>query len=126
MTPDELRSLLSAHAARLAESLAGLEPPAKPLTLELEAGGWEVTVTVSRVRVIADEMTPCERDVLLTLAEATQRLTTMRVLEAMDDADRHHGESTIKMALALLVKSGLIANSREIPRGYYLPENTNQ
>jgi hypothetical protein len=77
-------------------------------------------------------LTPCKRDILLTLAEAPGRLSTSKLMEAMGRAGREHGPSTIKRehgpstikkALPELRREGLVDNDREVtPVGYGLTE----
>jgi hypothetical protein len=61
---------------------------------------------------------PCAADIVRTLAESPVHLTTTQLLSILDQANRPHGESTVKAHLARLHKAGVIANDRD---GYYLP-----
>lgn len=116
------RVIVHAHMHAIVSELMLCEEVPTEEHLELESGGWRITAVVQPVERPSSGLTPCEADTLLTLREAAQRLTTMDVLDAMDRAGRLHGESTIKMALAKLVRSGLAGNSREAPRGYYITD----
>jgi hypothetical protein len=68
----------------------------------------------------------CQADILATLAEAGRRLTTTKLLTAMHAAGRTWGDSTVRVALAAMVRKGIITNRIDTePRGYGLPEWTN-
>ncbi len=90
----------------------------------LECGSThKVEIVVDGVRVIvavkpaATTRTPCERDILLVVL-AGGRLTTAGVIAALDVAGMLHGDSTVKLALSVLVRAGLLTASRHAPCGY--------
>jgi hypothetical protein len=67
--------------------------------------------------------TGCRADILTVLRAAGQRLTTNRILDALEEAGMIHGESTVKMALAEMVRSGILSNdNRAEPKGYAVVE----
>jgi hypothetical protein len=107
------RANLEEAARSLLERLAGTDPPAGAVTVT--AAGWRLTLRAERPR----PLTPCEQDILAVLAECTTRWATTRVLSELDRRGMIHGETTVKLALARLVKLGLIRNSRKAPRGYW-------
>ena len=64
-----------------------------------------------------------ERDILSVIQEAKQRLTTPKVLAALEAKNGAVAESTTKSTLATLVRRGLLTNrSDTTPKGYGLPE----
>jgi hypothetical protein len=65
----------------------------------------------------------CRADILTVLHAAGQRLTTNRILDALEEAGMIHGESTVKMALAEMVRTGVLTNdNRAEPKGYAIAE----
>lgn len=68
-----------------------------------------------------DSLAPCAADIMATIREAGCRLTTSRVLSAMEAAGRTHGESTIKIWLAKLKQTRQLVNDND-GRGYGLPD----
>jgi hypothetical protein len=61
----------------------------------------------------------CNSDILTTLREAGQRLTTTQLIAAMEAAGRPWAESTIKAALAAMVRDGTLLNRPDgKPKGY--------
>lgn len=98
------------------------------------ADGWCIGVAVwpagSPPPALADEpqaalvtyaaagLTECQRDILQVLNEcAPCRLVTSRVLAELERRGLHHGESTVRVALAHLVREGLLVNAND-RRGY--------
>jgi hypothetical protein len=70
-----------------------------------------------------DQLCPCQRDCLKIIGQAGRRLTTSQVMTRLKEAGMLHGESTIKMALAFLVRTNHLTNRQGVkPRGYGLPE----
>lgn len=90
---------------------------------EARAGGVRVVVTVRVVAGGPGAATPCEADVLTALASATGPWTTTRLLAEMGRLGMEHGESTVKRALARLVRAGVVLSSRVAPRGYALADS---
>lgn len=68
-------------------------------------------------------LTDCQNDILEVLkAAAPKRLTKTKIIEALEQADKIHGESTVAMALPIMVKRGLILGPRPRSRdGYGIP-----
>jgi hypothetical protein len=65
---------------------------------------------------------PIENDIIQTLREAGCRLTTMKLLEAMEKRERLHGATTVKLALAEMVRRRRLTNRLDTdPKGYGLP-----
>lgn len=65
----------------------------------------------------------CAADVLKAIRAAGHRLTTQQVLEAMTRAGDTWSDSTVKAALAELVRDGVLTSRGDVrPRGYGLPE----
>lgn len=110
-----------------------LADPSAVTLLTLATPTRTLTIRVGPPRVEPPDpdgrpLTPCERDALTVLVRAGRRLTTSRVLEAMEVArlaaarqgsDRFdHGESTVRQALTRLTKDRLLESSRVAPRGY--------
>jgi hypothetical protein len=58
----------------------------------------------------ARELTDCESDCLEVIDQTTRRLHTKEVLEALREAGKIHGKSTVKAALARLVAEGFLTN----------------
>jgi hypothetical protein len=64
-------------------------------------------------------LTPCSKDILYVLGEAGHRMTTPEILSALDTSELIHGETTVKLALAKMVKDGVLDNRPDAnPRGY--------
>lgn len=108
------------------EILARIED-AEPVTVEVAGEKVRVIVRIvgaqPRTRKKRAERTACEENILAAIAAAHRaRLTTPQVLALLAANGCLHGESTVKYALARLVKSGLLISSRHIPRGYSLPD----
>lgn len=70
----------------------------------VETDGIRAEVRVFRIRAV----TECERDLLQLLAGQQGPRTTREILSDLDSAGIIHGETTIKKALASLVKRRLI------------------
>lgn len=70
-----------------------------------------------------EELPDSQKAIMSTLREAGERMTTTRLLEAMNRAGHNFGDSTVKNALSILVTTRRIDNRRDTsPRGYGLPE----
>jgi hypothetical protein len=64
-------------------------------------------------------LTGAERDILQTLAESKTRLTRDRLMEAMEQAGRSYGESTLRNALPDLRRAELVDNRQDCEsKGY--------
>jgi len=64
----------------------------------------------------------CEHDIRKVLRAANQRLTTSAILRALEARHMDWGESTVKRALAAMVRRGELTNRSDLrPRGYGLP-----
>jgi len=73
----------------------------------------------------ADEHVQCKRDITTVLQEAGRRLTTTEILRTLEARQLLWGESTVKRALAEMVREEELTNQRDIrPRGYGLPNWT--
>jgi hypothetical protein len=69
------------------------------------------------------ELTDCERDCLEVIRKAGRRLNRNSVIQALKEAGKVHGVSTINNALSKLVRIKLLVNSRgRSAKGYGLPE----
>ena len=67
-------------------------------------------------------LTECQADIATTIREENRRMTTGELLSAMDQAERTHGESTVKLALSHLVKREILTKCVHCrPQGYGLP-----
>jgi hypothetical protein len=135
--PDEWESLSSASPG-LADALVELSRAAKAAGLIADArwrkgtnpDSWDwvdrlnlaVNALITFVEAERD-LADCKRDCMEAIRRTGRRLHTQGVFQALKDADRHHGNSTIKGALSSLVKDGLLTNTRG-PKatGYGLPE----
>ncbi len=103
----------------LAELLrSGAEPAT--LTSTVNVAGWSITIQTLPQAEAQPVLTPCELDILAVLSP-TIRMTTTRVLAALEAAGKIHGERTVGGALADLVRDGRILSSKRAPRGYHLP-----
>lgn len=74
--------------------------------------GVEVAITLRPVGIpvvgTLPALTPCQRDVLEVIANSERRLTRPEIQDTLDKSDRIHGESTVRTALAELVRLGFI------------------
>jgi hypothetical protein len=69
-----------------------------------------------------DTLSQCKRDITRVLYEVGHRLTTRPILQGLQDSDLIWGESTVKRALAEMVRDGELTNRSDVrPRGYGLP-----
>jgi hypothetical protein len=70
----------------------------------------------------ADSLSQCKRDITRVLYETRHRLTTRLILQGLQDRKLIWGESTVKRALAEMVRDGELTNRSDVrPRGYGLP-----
>jgi hypothetical protein len=70
----------------------------------------------------ADDVSECKHDILNILHEKNERLTTSKILQEMQARDLLWGESTVKRALAGMVREHELNNRSGVrPRGYGLP-----
>lgn len=106
-----------AALAAARELLAKTEGHPDPVTVHADAPGVRVTVRVVAVR---RGRTACEGDVLDVLAGAAAPLTTSKILAELARRGALHGDQTVKVTLARLVKAGLVTASRRAPMGYRL------
>ncbi len=64
-------------------------------------------------------LTEAVLDILETLADSPTRLTQGRLMQAMEQAGRTRGKSTLGKALPELIDAGLVDNKQKAsPRGY--------
>lgn len=90
-------------AKALAEALAGSF--SEPYEATAEAHGWRAIVRVEQVASQQDgPLTDCEKDLLELLLAADRPLTGNELLADLERANRIHGESTVRHALASLRK----------------------
>jgi hypothetical protein len=97
-----------------------------PLRACVRDGDTQTTVTVEPVplyKLDRANLTPCERDIITVLHEIPNPATTSRILDALEERALIHGESTVKHALADLVKRGWLIASKKAPRGYRVVED---
>src|ERR1043165_4685087 len=90
--------------------LALLDWLSEPATVVVTSTGIHATVQLPGPSAEARPNTPCEDDILYVLGEVRHRLTTPALLAEMEQRNLIHGETTIKLALASLVKAGRINN----------------
>jgi hypothetical protein len=66
----------------------------------------------------------CERDCVLTVRELGKPCRRREIMEEMAQMGRCHGASTIRMALAKLVRDGVLTRRKRgrASEGYGLPE----
>jgi len=114
------QSLLEACAYQLLADLLRSGHVPVPLTASLSAAGWSISISVTPQITAPPALTPCQEDVLAVLSPMV-RMTTPRVLAALEEAGKIHGERTVGGALADLVREGRVLSSKKAPRGYYLP-----
>ena len=70
----------------------------------------------------ADTLSQCKRDITRVLYETNHRLTTRPILQGLQARNLIWGESTVKRALAEMVRDGELTNRSDVrPRGYGLP-----
>jgi hypothetical protein len=70
----------------------------------------------------ADSLSHCKRDITRVLYETGHCLTTRPILQALEARSLLWGESTVKRALAEMVRDGELTNRSDVrPRGYGLP-----
>jgi hypothetical protein len=70
----------------------------------------------------AESLSQCKRDITRILYETGHRLTTGPILRGLQDRNLIWGESTVKRALAEMVRDGELTNCSDArPRGYGLP-----
>jgi hypothetical protein len=114
-------SFLEQHVRQVAAGLAALPPLQAALTVKSDGAAYVVSVTAipGGVRAAA-KLTPCERDALAALANATRRITGREILAAMEAVGVRWSEVTLWRALSHLVKLGYIDNSKTTPQGYRL------
>jgi hypothetical protein len=69
-----------------------------------------------------DELTHCKQDITGVLQAVNRRLTTSGILGELTARQIYWGESTVKRALAEMVRDGQLTNRGDVrPRGYGLP-----
>lgn len=127
---------LARTEARLLKFISAIELPRDRLTVETEFAGRPVSLVVFAVgegwpaappiastsTAIRKPRSDCERDILALLATRPpgEGLTRAKIIEALADADRLWGDSTIANALASMTADGLLENSRK-RGGYFVP-----
>jgi tRNA A-37 threonylcarbamoyl transferase component Bud32 len=86
-----------------------------------EHAGKRVTITVEPIHVVPlfDMLSECERDIMSALKSAGQRLTRPQIVAALDAAGQLHGDSTIRNALARLVRAEILDSPGVGKRGGY-------
>jgi len=77
---------------------------------------------VSSQQELGDEIPQCKQQITWILHEKGHRLTTRPILQQLRAHNWHWGESTVKRALAEMVRDGELTNRHDVrPRGYGLP-----
>lgn len=96
-----------------------------PLSMKANYHGCRCTIIVERAGdplplIDANALTDCQSDILDVLrAVAPKRLTKPKIINALDDAKKFHGVSTVALALVALGTRGLIARPRPKSRDGY-------
>jgi hypothetical protein len=118
--------LLPAIRRRLIEILGGYDSHVMGQRIDAEFDMVTLALKgkAAPTHVNHDKLTECQKDCIQTVREAGRRLTTRQMLDALQTAERIHGESTVKTALAYLCKLRLMDSRKNSPRGngYGLPE----
>jgi hypothetical protein len=122
---------LAAALTQLLEAVAGAQSVARRGWIdELKPHSWEcldrlqnavqsVEAALNRDR----ELSGCRRDCLEVILRTGYRLHTNDVLKALQTANKNHGKSTIKHALASLVADGRLTTTKGAKSiGYGPPE----
>lgn len=132
-TQGDGHALDEAKTAALMALLAELLRGGEPWRVLMEHGGRRLRLSVGPVPAASAapvaraqasaELTECERDILRVIGEAGGRLTTGKVLSALQEANCLHGDSTVIHALAdLCRRKGKLTNRKDgRGRGYGLP-----
>jgi hypothetical protein len=84
------------------------------IQISLPAREWSATG--------ADTLSQCKREITRVVYETNHRLTTRPILRGLQARNLIWGESTVKRALAEMVRDGELTNRSDVrPRGYGLP-----
>lgn len=88
---------------------------------------WLVDVVVRRAGLPRNGLGPLDQDILAVLRHAVCRMTTTRVLEALERLQVGRGERpacerSVRGRLASLVKVGVLSSRRRAPCGYAIEE----
>lgn len=82
-----------------------------------------IPIDVAETRGSAADESQCMCDIIATLAEGRKRLTTAKLLTALEARDCVWGEATVKRKLAASVRAGRITSRDDVdPPGYGLPQ----
>lgn len=117
----ELRALVSNFAHELAAEVAdwGDEGEAElPITGGYDATGFRVTIHVRRS--LGRRLRQAQKEVQLLLMRADRLVKEFDIVSQLV-ADFEFGECTVKRALRMLRKAGVICRSDVRPRGYWHP-----
>jgi hypothetical protein len=90
-------------------------------TVELTFRHREFRPTAAATAASPEELRPlteCKRDLMDILRGSDHRLTTADLTDELQRRNLHHGDSTVKSALAFLVKEGRLDASHKRPYGY--------
>lgn len=89
-----------------------------PVALRLAAGGRVALLLLTDD--LPERLTRCEQDLMATITAAPpgRRVKTDEFLSLLDRAGMLHGESTVKHALARLVREGWLVSYRRGGSGY--------
>lgn len=118
---DPLQAFLERQVRQILEELATLPPAKSVLTAKIDGSAYIVTLSIipGGTRASA-KLTPCERDILVVLSKAVQRMTGPEILAALLRVGIRWSEVTLWRSLAHLAKLGYVHNQKKSPQGYRL------
>jgi len=74
-----------------------------------------------RLQPVRPTLTPCQQDILRLLSSEDRPRVCDWILSALENQDKLWGESTVRRALASLVRTGRLVNRSGPVRGYHIP-----
>jgi hypothetical protein len=112
------------NLAEVLRQLAAVGAVVESLDVVTVVGGMRVRLQVVPLTAAEDvNAGTCAADILQTLREQGQRMTTQELLSALEAAERVWGESTVRNSLAALVREGKLTQRQDVrPKGYGLAE----